>query len=88
VPIDVAVEEPGARVIRKEPDRDIVAGVAHIHDVAENRVIIVVRRVTSTAYDGKRMSMQVDGMLFREGIIQIGEALSPDASAEYSQVRR
>ena len=78
MPIDVAVEEPRARVIRKEADCDIVAGVADVHDVAEDRVIIIVSRVTGTAYDGKRMSMQVNGMLFGEGIIQIGEALSPD----------
>jgi hypothetical protein len=65
VPIDVAMEEPRARVICEEPDRDIITGVADAHDVAEDRVIIVVRGITSTAYNSERMSVQVNGMLFR-----------------------
>jgi hypothetical protein len=69
VPINVAVEEPRARVVREEPDRDIIAAgvVADGHDVAEDRVQKVVRGVASTAYNSKRMSMQVNGMLFGEG---------------------
>jgi hypothetical protein len=58
------MEEPRARVIREEPDRDIIAGVADAHDVAEDRVLIVVRGISSTAYNRERMSMQVNGMLF------------------------
>jgi hypothetical protein len=42
VPIDVAVEEPRARVVREEPDRDIISGVADAHDVADNGVHEVV----------------------------------------------
>ena len=57
------MEEPRARVIREEPDRDIITGVADVHDVAVDRVVIVVRSVTSAAYNGERMSMQMNGML-------------------------
>jgi hypothetical protein len=67
VPINVAVEEPRARVVREEPDRDIITGVADGHDVAEDRVLKVVRGVASAAYNSERMSMQVNGMLFGEG---------------------
>ena len=68
MPIDVAMEEPRAGVIREEPNRDIIiGGVADAHDVAEDRIIIVVRGVSSAAYNGERMSMQVNGMLFGEG---------------------
>jgi hypothetical protein len=88
VPVDVAVEEPRAGVVREEPDRDIITGVADAHDVAEDRIIVVVRSVTSAAYNSKGMSMQMNGMLFGERVIQIGEILSPYANAEYSQVRR
>jgi hypothetical protein len=42
VPVNVAVEEPGAGVVSKEPDRDNVASVAHAHDIADDRVIEVV----------------------------------------------
>jgi hypothetical protein len=66
VPVNVAVEEPRARVVREEPDRDIITGVADAHDVAEDRVLKVVRGVTSTAYNSERMSMQVNGMLLGE----------------------
>jgi len=58
------MEEPRARIIREEPDRDIITGVAHAHDVAVDRVIIVVRGITRTAYNSERMPMQVHGMLF------------------------
>lgn len=42
MPIDVAVEEPRARVVGEEADRDIIAHIAHAHDVADNGVIEVV----------------------------------------------
>jgi hypothetical protein len=57
VPVNVAVEEPGARVVSEEPDRDIVARVAHGHDIAEDRVIEVVCRITSTTDYVERMTM-------------------------------
>ena len=42
MPIDVAVEEPRARVVGEEADRDIVTNIADAHDVANNGVIKVV----------------------------------------------
>ena len=57
VPINVAVEEPGARVVSEEPDRDFIARVAHAHDVANDRIIKVVCRITSTADYGERVTM-------------------------------
>jgi len=42
MPVNVAVEEPRARVVREEPDRDIITGVADVHDVADDRVHKVV----------------------------------------------
>jgi hypothetical protein len=64
VPVNVAVEEPRARVISEESDRDIIVRrVANAHDVADDRVIVVVGRVTSAPDDVERMSVQVDGVL-------------------------
>ena len=53
----MAVEKPRARVVSKEPDRDIIARVADAHDVADDGVIKVVRRITGTADHGERMAM-------------------------------
>ena len=57
MPVNVAVEEPRARVVSKEPDRDIIARVADAHNVADDRVIKVVGRITGTADHGERMAM-------------------------------
>ena len=71
VPVNVTVEEPRARVVREEPDSDIITSVADAHDVAEDRIIIVIRTVTSAAYNSEGMSMQVNGMLFGEKSSQL-----------------
>ena len=71
VPINVTVEKPRARVVREEPDRDIITSVANAYDIAEDRIIIVVRTVTSAAYNSEGMSMQVNGMLFEEGSFKL-----------------
>jgi hypothetical protein len=42
VPVNVTVEEPRARVVREEPDRDIIASVADAYDVPNNGVHKVV----------------------------------------------
>ena len=42
VPVNVAVEEPRAGVIREEPDSDVIAGVADAYNVADNGVHKVV----------------------------------------------
>jgi hypothetical protein len=42
MPIYVAMEEPRARVVREEPDRDIISSIADAHDVADDRVHEVV----------------------------------------------
>jgi len=62
----VAVEEPRARVVREESDRDVITRLAHAHDVADDGVIVVVVQVTSAADNMERMSVQVHGVL-REG---------------------
>ena len=63
VPVDVAVEEPRAGVVGEEPDGDIVAHVAVAHDVADDGVYKVVRRIAGAADDVEGMSMQVNGVL-------------------------
>lgn len=67
MPVDVAVEEPRAGVVSEEPNRDVVARVADAHDVADDGVHKVVRRVSGAANHGERMSVQVDGVLVEGG---------------------
>ena len=55
VEVDVAVEEPRARVVGLEADRDVVArgGRARRHDVAPDRVVVVVYSRACAADDGE-----------------------------------
>jgi hypothetical protein len=42
VPINVAVEEPRARIVSEESDRDLIARAADAHDVTFNGVDVVI----------------------------------------------
>ncbi len=66
VPIDVTVEEPRARVVSEEPDRDVISATAHAHDVADDRIVEVVRRVSGTADDMKGVPVQVHRVLMKK----------------------
>ena len=59
----MTVEEPRARVVRLEPDRDIIARSSDAHNITDDGVIIVVGRVARAANDVERVAVQVDGML-------------------------
>jgi hypothetical protein len=85
VPIYVAVEEPRARVVREEPDRDIISSVADAHDVADNGVHEVVRRIATTADHVKRMTVKVNGMLLEKDQSKVSRLCR---HAAHSQVRR
>ena len=49
VEVDVAVEEPRARVVGGEADGDVVAVITDAHGVALGRVVVVVGRLASRA---------------------------------------
>lgn len=52
VPVDVTVEEPRARVVGEEPNRyDISRTGTSAHDIANDRVVEVVGRVSSAPDD-------------------------------------
>jgi hypothetical protein len=63
MPIDVAVEEPWARVVGEESNRDVISWVANAHDVAYDGVDVIVRRTTGTPDHVERVTMQVDRVL-------------------------
>ena len=63
VPIDVAVQEPRARIVSEEPDCHIIPRISHAHDIADNRVNIVVCRISSAADHVEVVPVQVDRVL-------------------------
>ena len=63
VPIDVAVQEPRARVVSEESDCDIIPGISHAHDIADDRVNIVESRISSAADHVEVVAVQMDRML-------------------------
>jgi len=63
VPVDVTVEEPWARVVRLEPDRDIIASSSDAHNITDDGVIIVVGLVARATDNVERVAVQVHGVL-------------------------
>ena len=65
VPVNVAVEEPRARVVRLEPDSDIILSVSisHAHNVPNDWVNIVVGVVARATDNVERVAVQVYGVL-------------------------
>lgn len=45
----MAVKEPRAKIVGEETNRDIIPSGTNTHDIPNNRVVIVVSRVTSAA---------------------------------------
>ena len=66
MPVDVAVEEPGTRVVGKEANCDYIPCVTHTHDIPHNRVVKVVGRATSAADHMEVVPVQMNRMLLRE----------------------
>jgi len=64
VPIDVAVEEPRARVVGKEPNCDLITSGTNTHDIPDNRFDKVVGRVTSAADHVEVVPVQMDRMRY------------------------
>ena len=69
MPVDVAVEEPGPIVVGKEANRDIVPGIANIHDIPDNRVVVVVGFTTGAADHIKVVAVQMKRVLLQEATI-------------------
>ena len=66
MPVDVAVEEPRARVVGKEANCDFIPSSTYTHDIPDNGVVKVVGRVPSAADHMEVVSVQMDRMLLRE----------------------
>ena len=80
VPVNVAVEEPRAGVVREEADRDIVTGVADAHDVPNHGIVEVVRGIASATEHVEGVSVQVNGMLYKR-YSSSGDTIRRHASA-------
>jgi len=60
MPIDVAMEKPGAAIVRKEADCDIISNKTDIHDISDNRIVEVVSRVVSGADHMEGVTVQMN----------------------------
>ena len=69
MPVNVAVEEPWAGIIGDETNRDIIPSDTNTHDIADNRVVIVVGRVTSAANHMEVVTMQMNRMLSKDAML-------------------
>jgi len=68
MPVNVAVEEPWARVVREESDGDlIICAGANANDVAHDGVDEVVFCAVGASDYVERMTVQVDGMRASKG---------------------
>jgi hypothetical protein len=63
MPINVAVEEPRARIVSFESDRDVIARVPDAHDIAFDGVVEVISGVAGAADDVEGVSVQVNRVL-------------------------
>ena len=63
MPIDVAVEEPWARVVRVESERHIVACLSNVDDITPDWVGVVVSRAACDTDDVKGVTMEMEWML-------------------------
>lgn len=66
MPVNVTVEEPRARVIGKEANRDFIPSGTYTHHIPDNRIIKVVGCVPSAADHMEVVSVQMNWMLLRE----------------------
>ena len=57
------MEKPWTRVIGLEPNRNVISGVANAHNITDDRILEVVRRVAGTTNHVEGMPVQVDGVL-------------------------
>ena len=67
--VDVAVEEPRARVVGGEADGDVVAVAADVHDVTLGRGIVVAGGLTSRADDVER-GLSIQGVVSKESMLK------------------
>jgi hypothetical protein len=63
MPINVAVEEPRARIVSFESDRDVIARVPDAHDITFDGVVEVISGVAGAADDVEGVSVQVNRVL-------------------------
>ena len=66
MPVDVTVEEPRARVIGRETEHDLFTVITGTYDVADNRVVPVVRVTTGAAYHPEVMLRKVKNGKFSQ----------------------
>lgn len=63
MPVNMTMQEPRARVVSNEAERNVVVGTSDVHHITTDGVGVIVRRASSNAYDVKGVSVEMEGML-------------------------
>jgi len=58
------MEEPGAGIVRKEADCDIIPNVTDIHNIPDNRIVEVVSQVASAADHVEVVPVQMNRVFY------------------------
>lgn len=83
--IHLPVEEPGSRIVSREPNGDIVAVPTNVDDISPDRIRVVVGAAAGTSNDAERMSVKMERVL---AVKQSVSATSKSASSTYRSSSR
>lgn len=63
MPVNVAMHEPRAGVVRREPEGNVVAGTTNTHDITAYRVGVIVFAAAGDTDDIKVVTVKMDRVL-------------------------
>ena len=66
MPVNMAMQEPRARVVGGKAESDIVASPAHTHNITAHRIRIIVGGTSRDAYNVECVTVEVERMLWRK----------------------
>lgn len=71
MPVNVAMKEPWARIIRLEPERHVVRVRTDIDRVSSDRINVIVRGTARDADNIECVAVQMERMLLRYDVISM-----------------
>lgn len=69
MPVNMAVQEPRARIVRLKAERNIITTGPDADDISTYRICVVIIGTACDPYDVECMTMKVEGMLY--GVINV-----------------
>lgn len=71
MPVNVAMKEPWARIIRLEPERHVVRVRTNANCVSSDRIDVIIRGTARDADDIECVAVQMERMLLRYEVISM-----------------